>query len=343
MTAIALDRVTKTYADAAAPAVRDCSLELPAGTITALLGPSGCGKTTILKLVAGLLVPTRGDIMFDGRSVRGVPAEQRQAAMVFQDHLLFPYMSVGENVAFALRMRGVRMAERARAAAAMLEQVRLAGFAPRRPRELSGGQQQRVALARALVAQPRALLLDEPLSNLDAHLRDEMRTLIRSLQRASGVTTLVVTHDQQEAVTLADRIVLLFDGVVQQVGSPRDFYTRPANAAVARFFGGVNFVSGIRHGATVQTPLGTFPAHDAPTPDGSVLLTVRPEAIQMRQGDGVPALVQHSLYLGTQMRYTVQTGAISLDVLAPAESSFAIGDTVALVIPPERVWLVEAE
>jgi ABC-type Fe3+/spermidine/putrescine transport system ATPase subunit len=345
MTAVTLDNLSKYYPGTAAPAVRGCTLELAAGGVTALLGPSGCGKTTILKLVAGLLAPSGGEIAFDGRSVLPLPPERRGAAMVFQNHLLFPYMSVGENVAFGLRMRGVLRREREREAAAMLERVQLAGFAQRRPRELSGGQQQRVALARALLARPRVLLLDEPLSNLDAHLRDEMRALIGALQRELGITTLVVTHDQHEAVTLADCVVLLFEGAVQQVGPPREFYTRPASARVARFFGGVNFVPATRRNGVFETALGRFPAAGCPLGEGPLLLTVRPEALHVAppHAAGTPATVQERLYLGTQTRYTLRAGQLLLQALAPADAPFALGDTVSVVAPAERVWWVPDE
>ncbi|MBL8045364.1 MAG: ABC transporter ATP-binding protein, partial [Anaerolineales bacterium] len=258
MTHVALNQLTKTYGTFTA--VHQLSLNIPSGQITALLGPSGCGKTTTLKMLAGLIAPTSGDIAFDDSSVLNTPAERRGAVMVFQNHLLFPYMSVAENVAFGLKMRGADKKTTARQVSELLAHVQLAGFDKRKPHELSGGQQQRVALARALITQPRVLLLDEPLSNLDAYLRDEMRELILMLQRERGITTVVVTHDQEEAVILADRIALLFHGELQQFAAPRAFYERPTNERVARFFGGTNFLHGTQTGTIITTPHGVFHA-----------------------------------------------------------------------------------
>jgi len=227
MTQVNLLQLGKAYSGSDTYAVYDLTLDIASGRITALLGPSGCGKTTTLKMIAGLLPPTQGDITFDGQSVLGIPAERRGAVMVFQNYLLFPYMSVGENVGFGLKMRGVDQQTIRRKAAEMLDLVKLPGFEDRRPKQLSGGQQQRVALARALIVEPKVLLLDEPLSNLDAHLRDEMRELILSIQRQLGITTIFVTHDQEEAVVLADRIALIFDGRLHQFRPPERLLRTP--------------------------------------------------------------------------------------------------------------------
>ncbi len=234
-TQLTLDRVTAGYG--AQVVLRDFSLDIAAGELVALLGPSGCGKTTVLKVIAGLLAPDSGDVRFNGESVLRVAAEKRGAVMVFQKPLLFPYLTVAENVAFGLKMRRMasdRIRERVKE---MLRLLRLESYESRRPNELSGGQEQRVALARALAPEPRVLLLDEPFSALDENLRAEMRLLVRELQTRLGITTIFVTHDQVEAATVADRIALLLDGKVEQVGSPRDFYTAPATLAAARFFG----------------------------------------------------------------------------------------------------------
>jgi ABC-type Fe3+/spermidine/putrescine transport system ATPase subunit len=217
--------------------LHDLSLEIGGGELIVLLGPSGCGKTTLLKIIAGLLEPGSGDLLFGDRVFTGMPAERREAAMVFQKALLFPHLSVAENVAFGLKMRKIPGDESARRVAEALEMVQLEGFGERKPRELSGGQEQRVSLARALVTRPRVLLLDEPFSALDVGLRAEMRTLVRQLQRRLQITTVFVTHDQEEAVTIADRIALLLDGEIVQVGKPRDFYISPKTPEAARFFG----------------------------------------------------------------------------------------------------------
>jgi ABC-type Fe3+/spermidine/putrescine transport system ATPase subunit len=347
-TRVSLAGLSKQYGDSYA--VRDLTLELPAGKITALLGPSGCGKTTTLKMIAGLIPPTAGDIAFDGASVLRTPAERRGAVMVFQNHLLFPYLSVAENVAFGLAMRRESSASIRRKVSEMLAQVRLAGFEERRPRQLSGGQAQRVALARALVVQPHVLLLDEPLSNLDAHLRDEMRELILDLQRQSGITTVFVTHDQEEAVLLADRVALLLDGQLQQVGEPSAFYERPASAAVARFFGAVNFLPGTRAGHLVHTALGCFHVASLAQSEGPVTLTIRPENVRLCCSDQAPeensiaGVVNRRAYAGTHTRLKVEAAGQRLEVVADASqgSRFADGDPVCLHFPPERLWLLPA-
>lgn len=345
-TRVGLVGLSKQYGDS--HAVHDLTLDLPAGKITALLGPSGCGKTTTLKLIAGLLAPTAGDITFDGASIVHAPAERRGAVMVFQNHLLFPYLSVAENVAFGLHLRGDDRAVIRRKVRDMLARVRLAGFEERRPRQLSGGQAQRVALARALVIEPRVLLLDEPLSNLDAHLREEMRELILDLQRGSGLTTVFVTHDQEEAALLADRVALLLDGVLQQVGEPRAFYERPASATVARFFGGVNFLPGVRAGSTVHTPLGNFCLAAASQPDGPVTLTIRPENVRLCTGAEAPGensiagTVARRAYAGTHTRLKIEVVDWRFEVVTDAMEGgrFEEGDPVCLHFPAERLWLL---
>jgi ABC-type Fe3+/spermidine/putrescine transport system ATPase subunit len=233
--ALHLDRVSAGYGKGLV--LRDLGLRAEAGRLTALLGPSGSGKTTVLKLIAGLLVPESGDIWFGGERMTHVAAEQRGIAMVFQKPLLFPYMNVADNVAFGLVMRRWPAERRHAAVAQALRLVQLEGFDRRRPKELSGGQEQRVALARALVIEPRVLLLDEPLSSLDESLRADMRALVRDLQRRLDITTMFVTHDQREACEIADEVALLLEGRIAQAGRPRDFYTEPANEEVARFFG----------------------------------------------------------------------------------------------------------
>lgn len=356
MTHVNLIHLNKTYDGADTPAVRDLSLELASGRITALLGPSGCGKTTVLKIIAGLLHPNRGDVTFDGQSVLTIPAERRGAVMVFQNHLLFPYMSVGDNVSFGLKMRGVDRHTSRRRVAEMLELVRLPGFEKRRPRQLSGGQQQRVALARALIVQPRVLLLDEPLSNLDAHLRGEMRELILDVQRQLGITTIFVTHDQTGAIALAEQIALIFDGHLQQFGRPQAFYERPASVPVARFFGGTNFVPGIKRGAQVETALGVFHcpgpyAH----PDGPVTMTIRPEHLRLSQNgvvqNAVEAVIHTCAYLGTSARFKVQTACaadqspVALEIMTDTAhlEQFGEGQRVMLHFPPDKIWLTPQE
>jgi ABC-type Fe3+/spermidine/putrescine transport system ATPase subunit len=346
MTAVHLDRLTKRY-ESGAEAVRGITLETRSGELVALLGPSGCGKTTILKMIAGLIRPTAGDVLFDGRSVLSVPAHQRGVAMVFQKPLLFPYMTVGQNVAFGLRMRGVEQAEIARRVGEMLELVRLPGFESRLPRQLSGGQEQRVALARALIIQPRVLLLDEPLSQLDANLRIEMRELIVRIQRQLQITTIFVTHDQEEAVMLADRIALIFDGTLQQYDSPRGFYERPRDARVARFFGGVNFIAGRKEDGRVITRLGAFEiAEGVELSDGPALLTIRPEAVELGQtgnANAISGTIKSAIYMGTHVRYLIDVGDVELQAIAHANTPYRPGDRVVVTLPRERLWPVRTE
>lgn len=342
MTTVQLYQLNKSYG--ATAAVTDLNLEVASGEMVALLGPSGCGKSTTMRMVAGLLPPSSGDILFDGRSVQGVPAERRDAVMVFQKHLLFPHMSVAENVGFGLKMRGVRRKERDRLVDAMLARVHLSGLGSRRAHQLSGGQQQRVALARALVVNPKVLLLDEPLSNLDANLRLEMRKLIRSLQQEMGITAIFVTHDQEEAVMLADRVALIMDGRLLQFGDPRSFYDRPSTPAVARFFRNENLLPGKKLGEYVDTAWGRVCAPQAAcVADGDVLLTVRPEHVAITcHGDSncVAAVVTAVTYMGTYTSVECTVGEHVWNVSAPPDQTPSIGNRVYLALPHSHVWLM---
>ena len=241
MTHVSIKNLTKVYPGLTVPSLDNLSLEINSGSLTALLGPSGCGKTTTMKMIAGLLDQTSGDVTFDGTSILKEKPENRGVVMVFQNHLLFPYMNVQDNIGFGLKMRNVHKDEIFNRVIKMLDLVKLPNMENRMPKELSGGQQQRVALARALIVQPRVLLLDEPLSNLDAHLRFEMRDLIRNLQQSMGITTIFVTHDQEEAVVLADQVALILDGKLKQYAQPDVFYKKPIDVVTAKFFGGQNF------------------------------------------------------------------------------------------------------
>lgn len=234
-TALRLERITAGYGPRRV--LNDLTLEVPAGTLTALLGPSGCGKTTALNVIAGLVPVNSGQVWLGREPLTEMPAERRGIGVVFQKTALFPHMTVADNVAFGLAMRGVAPARRRAAAEEALHMVQLDGFGERRPATLSGGQEQRVALARALVTEPHVLLLDEPLSALDEGLRGEMRALLRNLQRRLGVTTLFITHDQREAVDIADQVAVMLDGSIAQAGPPRLFFTDPATEQIARFFG----------------------------------------------------------------------------------------------------------
>ena len=298
------------------PVLSDFSLEVNPGELVALLGPSGCGKTTILKLIAGLLPPSKGHVAMDGVSVNQVPTEQRRAAMVFQKPLLFPHLSVAENIGFSLKMKKASAAEVARRVEQALAEVKLEGFDRRNPSQLSGGQEQRVALARALVSDPKILLLDEPFSALDENLRQEMRLLLKSIHRRLGVTTVFVTHDQNEAAAIAHRIAFVRNGRVEQHGPPRDFFLAPATLATARFFGW----------QVLET-----------TPDQSTVF--RPESAQLHKG-GIHT-VEASADLGLRARTTVRLIAgTALDV-EHALPAFAVGDCVTLEIPPSATFVIK--
>ncbi len=342
MTTITLTNLEKTYPNAAQPALHDLSLTIPPGSLTTLLGPSGCGKTTALKIIAGLLQPTAGDVAFNGQSVLAQPAELRRAVMVFQNPLLFPHLSVAENIAFGLTMRRTPKPEVARRVQDMLALIQLPNAGSQRPSQLSGGQAQRVALARALILKPRVLLLDEPLSNLDANLRADMRILIRDLQRSTGITTLLVTHDQAEAVMLSDQIALVLDGRLQQSGPPDTFFNQPKSQKVAQFFGGTNFVPGAYKGGVFNSALGTLTVQQF-APDGISTLTIRPEQIRLGTAtvNTLHATVVGKTYLGTQTRLTLQIGTTTLDAMVNPDDAAPLneGTTTAINLPPKSLWI----
>lgn len=342
MTTLTLTGLTRAYPGADQAAVQGLNLTVDSGSMTALLGPSGAGKTTTMKLIAGLLTPDAGEIALDGRPVTALPPERREVAMVFQNPLLFPHLTVAQNVGFGLRMRGLPAAEIAAAVARMLNRVRLADLGDRRPSQISGGQQQRAALARALILRPKLLLLDEPLSNLDPNLRDEMRQLIQGLQRETGITTLVITHDQAEAVALADRIALLFDGRIAQHDRPEAFYRRPASQAVARFFRGVNFIPGSARGGRFHSALGPLILPDGAA-EGDHLLTFRPEALRLGPGENSRAARVTALtFLGTQTRVALEVAGIALQALTTPDAARSLqpGDRITIALPPEALWLL---
>jgi ABC-type Fe3+/spermidine/putrescine transport system ATPase subunit len=332
----------KTYSGSPWPTVKGLSLTVPQGGLTALLGPSGSGKSTIMRMIAGLLPPEAGDIRLDGQSILHLPPDRRGVVMVFQNAPLFPHLSLAQNVGFGLKMRGAAPDRINAEVAAMLERVQLSGLGGRRPHELSGGQQQRGALARALVLKPRLLLLDEPLSSLDATLRDDMRGLIRSLQREMGITTLVVTHDQSEAVVLADRVALLLEGQLAQEATPDEIFRRPATVEVARFFGGVNFLPGHASGGVFDCALGRLElAQDAA--EGPGTLTIRPEALQVGPAPGArPARVRGTCFLGTQTRVDLDVAGQPLAALVAPDvaRNLVAGQDVTVSLPTDALWLV---
>ena len=316
------------------------SLEVADGELVSLLGPSGSGKTTILKAVAGLLRPERGEILIDGRSVRNLPPEKRNAVMVFQNPLLFPFLNVEQNIGFGMRMQGVSTGEVRSRVGAMLELTQLTGLEHRKVHELSGGQQQRVALARALVLKPSVLLLDEPLSNLDANLRQQMRDLIRDIQTKTRITTLFVTHDQSEALMISRRIGLLLGGRLRQLGSPQDLFLRPADREVCEFFGGCNFFEGRIRRGVFECDLGSFPAPDITANGHRLTATVRPEDIQIAPDAGYPLIgrVRKTSFEGIATRVWLVCGNSPLVVLARG-GDFEPGQAVRVAIPADKVHI----
>ena len=344
MTHLSIKDLTKRYPGEDKPAIDALSLEVESGTLVALLGPSGCGKTTTMKMIAGLLEPTSGDILFDNESILNIAPERRGAVMVFQNYLLFPYMTIAQNVGYGLKMRKVDQATIDRRVAEMLELVKLPNLGDRRPKELSGGQQQRVALARALIVQPNLLLLDEPLSNLDAHLRFEMRDLIREIQQEMGITTLFVTHDQEEAAVLSDKIALILDGTLQQYDPPMSFYEAPQSREIADFFGGVNFVTGSQDQGRFTSALGNWSAPRGISA-GKGLATIRPEDIQICEQEGenvIAGTVVSHVYVGTHSRLKVQVGDHLLHVVADASviKTYTNDTPVLLHLPAEKLWVL---
>lgn len=311
MAHVLIENLYKQFPGVATPSVADFSLRIDDGEFVAFLGPSGCGKTTTLRMIAGFIAPSSGSIKIGDTDVTGLPVHKRNTGMVFQRYALFPHMTVRDNVAFGLEMHKVNGAERDTRIRKALDMVRMDHLADRYPRQLSGGQQQRVSIARALAIQPKVFLLDEPLSALDAKLRLEVREEIRELQQRLGLTTVFVTHDQEEALAIADRMAVMFDGRVQQVGSARELYERPANLFVADFLGHMNFFSGTLaadHGFT--TTQGASLRVDVPKP-GATKLGVRPERVQLSAVplDGLNALpgkVESTVYLGSQVEVRVR-------------------------------------
>jgi iron(III) transport system ATP-binding protein len=340
--------VSKRYGDVTA--VRDVSFTVAAGTLVTLLGPSGCGKTTILRMIAGLELPSTGAIRIGDADVTDVPAAERDVSMVFQSYALFPHMTVFENVCYGLsvsRMDKARMREKA---SATLATVGLTGLDERLPSELSGGQQQRVAVARALVLEPSVLLFDEPLSNLDARLRRQMREEIRDLQQRLGLTVVYVTHDQSEALAVSDRIIVMNKAVIAQEGAPRALYAEPNDAFVAGFMGDATRVRGhLTHTNATQGEIAlgpltlTIPHRGIRA--GEIEVAIRPEAIALRPAGATPlaGVVRKASYLGGVMEYTVDTAIGALFVVdAAVDRALPAGADVAVELAPRGVIAIPA-
>ncbi|WP_322399615.1 ABC transporter ATP-binding protein [Massilia luteola] len=342
---IEFKNITKAYTKDGALAVKGINFTVPKGTLTTLLGPSGCGKTTTLRMIAGLESPSGGQILIDGVDVTTLSAAERNVSLVFQSYALFPHMTIFDNVAYGLKVAGVDRARTKERVDVALDTVGLKGFGARWPGELSGGQQQRVALARALVLEPAVLLFDEPLSNLDARLRRQMRDEIRALQQRLQLTVAYVTHDQSEALAVSDQIIVMRDGLIAQSGSPSDLYERPNSEFVAGFMGEALLLpANVTHGGEVHLGPLSWRAPDA-VPSGRALVAVRPEAWMVGDAGqyGLAARVLKATYLGGFYEYTVATDIGELFVVCPhVDRSRNVADTVSLGMHQRGVSVLRA-
>ena len=345
--AVEFRSVSKRYG--AVTAVNSVSLSIERGTLVTLLGPSGCGKTTILRLVAGLEQASDGQILIDGEDVTTLSAAERDVSMVFQSYALFPHMTVLENVCYGLRASGMRKAHAIELAQGKLAMVGLAGYGARLPSELSGGQQQRVAVARAIVLEPKVLLFDEPLSNLDAKLRRQVREDIRELQRALTLTAVYVTHDQQEALAISDRVVVMSMARIAQDGTPRALYERPDNHFVANFIGDANILPVTvesRQGELASVRLAsvvlTLPRHNLA--EGPAELSIRPHALVISRERGeLKGHVARVAYLGSHMEYWISlegTGKELFAIASDVDAPFAVGNSVKITLAPGGLALL---
>ncbi|MCA0454827.1 MAG: ABC transporter ATP-binding protein [Chloroflexi bacterium] len=350
-----LESIVKAFPDrsgnSVVRAVDDVSLNIHNGEFLTLLGPSGCGKTTTLRLIAGFEMPTSGRILLEGKDITPQPPNKRDMALVFQNYALFPHMSVFDNVAYGLQTRGLPSKQIKDKVQAALNMIGLEGLGDRRPNQLSGGQQQRVALARSLVMEPRILLFDEPLSNLDAKMRVQMRSEIHLLQRRLGITSIYVTHDQIEAMALSDRIVVMNKGKIEQIGTPEDVYHYPTTRFVADFIGRANFlpvtVEGVQANVARVSVLGRIlevPARFEVSPNAAITAMLRPEAFFLRQDESLPqAHIEQAMYLGNEIEYIVTLNGQRLTIVdndPRRQHMFAEGQSVGVDFIPEAVHLL---
>ncbi len=370
MLTIQIENLLKTFPQpkgGIATAVNDVSLTIPAGSLFFLLGPSGCGKTTLLRMIAGFTFPTAGRILFDGNDISTVPPHRRDTGMVFQSYALWPHMTVADNVAFGLQVRKIPKPERDQRITEALKMVQMEAYKDRRPNQLSGGQQQRIALARALAIRPKCLLLDEPLSNLDAKLRLEMRSEIRRIVKQVGTTAIYVTHDQKEALSMADAIAVMNAGRLEQVGTPADLYRRPATRFVAEFIGESNFLQGTVESVNsttliIKTPAGNIMARNtgaAPAAGSTLSLAFRPESVTLfdsgpngRTSSPTANLLRgtrlSSTYLGDIAEHLIQIPGMKspiktyeLNPRSPLPGEFHAPSEVTLNIPADQIMIVQ--
>ena len=352
MTELLLKNLVKKFDDVTA--VNDFSLTIPTGGFVALLGYSGCGKTTTLRMIAGLEEPTSGDILIDGQSIRHLAPNHRNIGMIFQRYVLFPHMNVEKNVGFGLRMTGVPKNEIRERTKEALATVQLSGYEKRFPSQLSGGQQQRVAIARTLITKPKLLLMDEPLSNLDAKLREEMRAFITELQKSLNITTLFVTHDQIEAIELADHIGVMFAGEMVQYGTPEEIFNHPKNPEIADFMGATNLIHGVVHSNKdnrVSVAIGNeiIQLNKSSNKEKSeeVTMTIRPEHMEffvegdpnLPTGNTLVGTIEEAVYHGGTVSYYIKAGDLKLQSTQRSTVTFAESSKVLIHLPPEHLWI----
>lgn len=347
MTKVQLKGVRKDFG--AFTAIAQIDLEIESGELVALLGPSGCGKTTTLRMIAGLEVPTDGQILFDDDDVSEVPVQDRNVGMVFQRYALFPHMTVEKNVMFGLKVRGTQSEEIKKRLEDILDVVQLQQFRHRFPAQLSGGQMQRVAIARTLITNPSVLMMDEPLANLDTKLRGEMRRFIRSLQQRLGITTIFVTHDQVEAMELADRVAVIFDGKLAQYDAPDALYQRPNSVEIADFMGASNIFDAQISDGVATTAFGALQLDVDVTPvqDGAGRVLLRSEAIDLLLEESevgqnaIQGKVVGREFFGATVNYSVDCNGETINVNEQSRRMVDVGEDVWLTIQPDRIWVIQ--
>lgn len=348
MVEIKLKNLTKSFSGEVV--IDSLNLTIKPGEIMALLGPSGCGKTTTLKIIAGLLDPEQGDLLFDNQSILNIPTELREAVLVFQEYLLFPHLNVAENIGFGLKMRGVSKSKKDKRVNELLELVNLTGYEEYSPNELSGGQQQRIALARALAINPRVLLLDEPLSNLDANLRGEMQQLIQKLHVKEEMTSVFVTHDRNEAMLIADRIAVMNQGQIEQCGTPEELYKQPETEFVAEFFGQTNYLTGYLEENFFKFTNGKLSVNETMIADNILAsenqktkVMIRPQFITLKEKEQghLTGIIKERKFVGERILYQVDIGRQNLEVTDLPPSDFNLGEEVELEIDTENIWVME--
>ena len=343
MSFLELKNITKTYGGSAKACVKGLDLNVERNEVMVILGASGCGKTTTLKMIAGLEPPTEGEIFVDGERIDNVPPNKRPISMVFQKPLLFRNMTVRKNIGFGQRIRGMSNEEMNSKIDELIDLMGLEGLGERYSSQLSGGQEQRVSLARAIMVGPKIVLLDEPMSALDAVLRTEMREKILEIKEKLGLTVLLVTHDQQEAVIMADRIALMMNGRIIQCGIPDDFYTKPVNKNVAEFFGWKNFIPSVQNGAVAENVIGSFEVNGVEERTGDSLLLIRPEAISFSDNGEFTGTVKKGTYVGVRFEYVIECNGVELNLAARSKDMYYVGDSVKFDLDRSMMWITECE